>query len=107
MRNGAEPAAHPELEAAHLLAVLDPRLRDETEVMHVDETARFVGTTGERRLELATEALHVRMAEQEAHERLGVGRDVERLRLADACERTRGDVAHRVAARFPGGDAHR
>ena len=62
---------------------------------------------GERDLELAAEILRVGMAEQKAHGRLRVGRDVERLVAAHAGERAGGDVAHRVAAGFARRDADR
>jgi hypothetical protein len=75
--------------------------------VHLHEAARLVLAARERRLELAPEVLHVGMAEQEAHQRLRVRRDVERLGLAHARERARGDVAHRVAARLARGDADR
>ena len=41
------------------------------------------------------------MPQQEARERLGIRRHIERLVTGDAGVRAGGDVAHRVAARFP------
>ena len=75
--------------------------------MHVHQAAGVLPAAGERDLELAAEVLRVGMAEQEAHDRLRVGRDVEGLVAADAGERAGGDVAHRVAAGLAGGDADR
>ena len=101
LRHGAEAAADVELEAA--FAVLNDA--DRADVVDPDQAAGFVAAAGERDLELAAEVLRVGVAEQEIRRRLGVGRDVERLRAADAGDRASRDVADRVAAGLAGGDA--
>jgi hypothetical protein len=101
--HGAEASAHHDLEAA--LAVHHPS--HEASVVQLHQTAGLVLAAREGGLELAAEVLNVRMSQHEAHQGAGVGRDVEGLGLADARQRTRGHVAHRVAAGLAGGDAHR
>ncbi len=61
----------------------------------------ILGAAFEGDLELARERRAERMPQQEARERLGIRRHIERLVTGDAGVRAGGDVAHRVAARFP------
>ena len=105
LRHGAEPAAHDELEAALRLAVDDARARDGAEVVEVRHAAGVVLAARERDLELAAEVLRVVVAEQEERQRVRVGRDVERLRVADAGVRALRDVADGVAAGLARRDA--
>src|SRR6185436_20466242 len=102
-RDGAQAAADVELEAAP--AVL--HLGDRADVVHHGQAAGVLGAAGERDLELAAEALGVLVAQQELRARLRVGRDVERLRAADARERAAGHVPDRVAARLARRDPRR
>src|SRR5690606_12803736 len=95
----------------HREAALDPvarvaRLGDAADIVEPREPARFVGAARERHLELATEVLRLRMAEQEVRHGAGVRRDVEHLVVAHAGDVARGDVAHRVPAGFASRDAH-
>src|SRR5262249_22475424 len=78
--------------------------RQQPEVVHGRQAAGVLPATGQCDLELTPEVLRVGMAEQEAHDRLRVRRDVERLVAAHAGKRAGGDVADGVAARFAGRD---
>ena len=108
VRRGAEAAADVEVEAAALDAVHAPSLRAMApKSCIITSPQASPRAAGEGDLELAPEVLAVRVAEQEAEERVRVGRDVEGLGVADAGQRAGGDVAHAVAAGLAGGDADR
>ena len=107
VRHRPEPASDIHLEAALLDAVHLAGHRDRAEVVHDDESAGVLSAAGERDLELAPEVLDIGVAEQEAHRRLGMRRDIEGLVAADPGDRAGGHVADGVAARFAGRDTGR
>jgi hypothetical protein len=97
----AETAAHHHLEAASTVL----HARDEAGVVELHQSAGLLLAARERGLELAPEVLDVRVAEQELHQRPGVGRHVEGLGPADARHGAAGHVSDRIAAGLPGRDA--
>ena len=103
VRHRAEPAAHHHLEAA--LSI--PQPRHKSRVVHLHQPAGGIFAARKSGLELAPEVLHIRVAEQKVHERRGVGRNIECLAAAHPRQRAGGDIAHRIAAGFAGGNAHR
>ncbi len=103
MRNRAESAADVDFETALTIA----RSGDESYVVQPDESASIVAAAGECHFELSAEVLRVGMTEQKVGCRSGVGRHVESLFPADAGDGAGGDVTHRIAAGFAGGDAGR
>jgi hypothetical protein len=64
-------------------------------------------TNSENNFELAPEILRIGMSEQEERSGMGVGNNVERLVATHTRDRTCGDVADRVAARFTRRDPDR
>ena len=106
VRHGAQTAAHVEGKAALLLPIHFAHDGQAAHVVHAGQSAGFVFTAGKGDLEFAPEVLAVRMTEEEMGQGVGVGGDVECLGAADAGQGAGGQVAHRVAARLAGGDAH-
>ena len=77
----SEAAAHKNLKSSLGLAVHFLYLGKVAHVMHHDQATCFGFATGEGRLELLAEVLHIVMAEQELGVGFGVGRGVKRLRF--------------------------
>ncbi len=99
----AEAATDIDLETARL-AVYVTQGRYKADVVHLDESTRFVAASG-KSADLRTGDFHsVRVTEQELHKSIGIGRNIEELGAADASQRACGDVTHRVAASFACGD---
>ena len=98
-RCGAQPAACRDAEADGPVCLLD---RQEAEVVNGSQGA-IVLAAGEGDLELARQALVERVAQEVRRDRLGVGRHVEDLPLADAGQMARGHVPDGVAAGLAGG----
>ena len=105
MRHGAQPAADKNGEAAHGLAIDLARLRQQAQVVHLDQAASVTGAAGEGHLELAAEVLHIVVVEQKLRHGVGIGADIKDFIVANAGQRASGDIAHRVATGFLRGDA--
>ena len=104
LRHDREAAAGDDAEAPGGHAVDLADLGDEAEVVDLRERGVLLAA-GEGNLELAGQQLGQLAAHEVADEGAGVGGDVERLVVANACPGVAGDVAHGVAAGLAGGEA--
>ena len=66
VRNGAQSSAHVHGKAAHFLPVFGARDPDQSQVVHVRESAGMLHAAAERGFEFPAKALAVRVAEQES-----------------------------------------
>src|SRR5262249_11228161 len=103
MWNGTKTATDEELEAA--LPIFDRS--NAAQVVHRNQSARFMFAAAEGDLEFSAEILCIGMAQQVKRRRLRVRRHIEGLSSADARQRAGRHVANRISARLACGDSHR
>ena len=84
-----------------------PDLGQRAHIVHIDQPTRLTFAARERDFEFPPKILRIRMAKQEARQRLGIRRHVKRLRSTDPRDRAGSHVADGVAARFAGRDPDR
>ena len=104
--HSAQPTAHIDPKAPLLLAVYCAHLGQEAHIVQHYQTAGFLLAARKGDFEFAAKVLHVVVAEQKPGQRVGVRGCVEGFGAADAGQLAAGNVAHGVATRLAGGDAH-